>query len=53
MIIPCWVEKIKPTEKNCTVELTMYDSSIFTDDLPMREGYGVSSYGTSPYGKSY
>jgi hypothetical protein len=53
VIIPCWVEKIKPTEKNCTVELTMYDSSIFTDDLPMREGYGVSSYGTSPYGKSY
>ena len=37
----------------CTIELTMYDSSIFTDDLPMREGYGVSSYGTSPYGKSY
>lgn len=53
VIIPCWVEKIKPSEKNCTVELTMYDSSIFTDDLPMREGYGVSSYGTSPYGKSY
>jgi len=53
VIIPCWVEKIKPTEKNCTVELTMYDSSIFTDDLPMREGYGVSAYGTSPYGKSY
>ena len=53
VIVPCWVEKIKPTEKNCTVELTMYDSSIFTDDLPMREGYGVSSYGTSPYGKSY
>ena len=53
VIVPCWVEKIKPTEKNCTVELTMYDSSIFTDDLPMREGYGVSAYGTSPYGKSY
>ena len=53
VIIPCWVEKIKPSEKNCTIELTMYDSSIFTDDLPMREGYGVSSYGTSPYGKSY
>ena len=53
VIIPCWVEKIKPTEKNCTIELTMYDSSIFTDDLPMREGYGVSAYGTSPYGKSY
>ena len=53
VIIPCWVEKIKPSEKNCTVELTMYDSSIFTDDLPMREGYGVSAYGTSPYGKSY
>ena len=53
VIVPCWVEKIKPTEKNCTVELTMYDSSIFTDDLPMREGYGVSSYGTSSYGKSY
>ena len=53
VIIPCWVEKIKPSEKNCTIELTMYDSSIFTDDLPMREGYGVSSYGTSPYGQSY
>ena len=53
VIIPCWVEKIKPSEKNCTIELTMYDSSIFTDDLPMREGYGVSSYGTSPYGMSY
>ena len=53
VIIPCWVEKIKPSEKNCTVELTMYDSSIFKDDLPMREGYGVSAYGTSPYGKSY
>ena len=53
VIIPCWVEKIKPSEKNCTIELTMYDSSIFTDDLPMREGYGVSAYGTSPYGKSY
>jgi hypothetical protein len=53
VIVPCWVEKIKPSEKNCTVELTMYDSSIFTDDLPMREGYGVSAYGTSPYGKSY
>ena len=53
VIVPCWVEKIKPTEKNCTIELTMYDSSIFTDDLPMREGYGVSAYGTSPYGKSY
>jgi hypothetical protein len=53
VIVPCWVEKIKPSEKNCTIELTMYDSSIFTDDLPMREGYGVSSYGTSPYGKSY
>lgn len=53
VIVPCWVEKIKPSEKNCTIELTMYDSSIFTDDLPMREGYGVSSYGTSPYGQSY
>lgn len=53
VIIPCWVEKIKPSEKTCTIELTMYDSSIFTDDLPMREGYGVSSYGTSPYGQSY
>ena len=53
VIIPCWVEKIKPSEKNCTIELTMYDSSIFTDDLPMREGYGVSRYGTSPYGQSY
>ena len=53
VIVPCWVEKIKPSEKNCTIELTMYDSSIFTDDLPMREGYGVSSYGTSPYGMSY
>lgn len=53
VIIPCWVEKIKPSDKNCTIELTMYDSSIFTDDLPMREGYGVSSYGTSPYGQSY
>ena len=53
VIVPCWVEKIKPSEKNCTIELTMYDGSIFTDDLPMREGYGVSSYGTSPYGQSY
>ena len=53
VIVPCWVEKIKPSEKNCTIELTMYDSSIFTDDLPMREGYGVSAYGTSPYGMSY
>ena len=52
-IVPCWVESVKPSEKKCTVTLTNYDHTIFVDDLPMREGYGVSLYGGSPYGKSY
>ena len=52
-IVPCWVESVKPSEKKCTITLTNYDHTIFVDDLPMREGYGVSLYGGSPYGKSY
>lgn len=52
-IVPCWVESVKPSEKKCTVTLINYDHTIFVDDLPMREGYGVSLYGGSPYGKSY
>lgn len=52
-IVPCWVQSIKPSEKKCTVTLVNYDRTVFQDDLPMREGYGVSLYGGSPYGKSY
>lgn len=52
-IVPCWIEKIKPSEKGCTIELVNYDSSVFANDLPIREGYGVSEYGYSPYGMSY
>jgi hypothetical protein len=52
-IVPCWIESVKPTEKDCTIELTNYDPTVFRDDLPIREGYGVSAYGSSSYGVSY
>lgn len=52
-IVPCWIESVKPTEKDCTIEMTNYDPTVFRDDLPIREGYGVSAYGSSSYGVSY
>lgn len=32
-LVKCWVSNVKPSDKNCTLELVNYDERVFADDL--------------------
>lgn len=32
-LVKCWISNVKPSDKNCTLELVNYDERIFADDL--------------------
>lgn len=32
-LVKCWVSNVKPSDKNCTLELVNYDERVFNDDL--------------------
>ncbi len=49
-MVVCWVTAVNPQDKAVELKLVNYDADVFTDDLPLRAGYGVSPYGVAPYG---
>ena len=52
-IRPCWVRSIESDGSTCTIKLVQYHDEVYAKDPQFTLGYGLSSYGDSPYGKSY
>lgn len=52
-IRPCWVRSIESDGSTCTIKLVQYHDEVYARDPQFTLGYGLSSYGDSPYGKSY
>lgn len=52
-IRPCWVRSIESDGSTCTIKLVQYHDEVYAKDPQFTLGYGLSSYGNSPYGKSY
>lgn len=52
-IRPCWVRSIESDGSTCTIKLVQYHEEVYKADPQFTLGYGLSSYGDSPYGKSY
>lgn len=52
-IRPCWVRSIESDGSTCTIKLVQYHDEVYANDPQFTLGYGLSSYGNSPYGKSY
>lgn len=52
-IRPCWVRSIESDGSTCTIKLVQYHDKVYANDPQFTLGYGLSSYGDSPYGKSY
>lgn len=50
---PCWVRSIESDGSTCTIKLVQYHDEVYAKDPQFTLGYGLSSYGDSPYGKSY
>lgn len=53
LVKPAWVTSIDCDSSSSTIKLVNYDSRMFNYDPKISAGFGLSEYGTSPFGQSY